>query len=74
MATGAMVGFLRTFPAGYDKVTDIIPADYTVNGLIGVMWDTVNRYTAIECLVILLTGNIIDKFNFEEVIIFFYIY
>lgn len=44
MATGVFIGFLRTFPSDYDKVTDWIPADYTINGLISTMWDTVNRY------------------------------
>jgi len=42
--TGVMVGFLRTLQISTDKVTDIIPADYTANALISVMWDTVKRY------------------------------
>lgn len=43
MITGMIVGFLRTFPAGSNKLTDWVPGDYTINGLIGVMWGTVNR-------------------------------
>lgn len=39
-----MIGFLRTVPVDGNKITDIVPADYTVNALISVMWDTVNRY------------------------------
>ncbi|XP_060881062.1 fatty acyl-CoA reductase wat-like [Metopolophium dirhodum] len=42
--TGVMVGFLRTVNIATDKVTDIIPADYTANALISVMWDTVKRH------------------------------
>ncbi|XP_001948211.2 fatty acyl-CoA reductase wat [Acyrthosiphon pisum] len=42
--TGVMVGFLRTINLAIDKVTDIIPADYTANALISVMWDTVKRH------------------------------
>lgn len=42
--TGVVVGFLRVISIDSDKITDIIPADYTVNALISVMWDTVNRY------------------------------
>jgi len=41
--TGTIVGFLRTINIATDKVTDIIPADYTANALISVMWDTVKR-------------------------------
>ncbi|XP_060849359.1 fatty acyl-CoA reductase wat-like [Rhopalosiphum padi] len=44
LVTGVMVGFLRTVPNIGSNVTDIIPADYTVNALISVMWDTVNRH------------------------------
>ncbi|XP_022167367.1 fatty acyl-CoA reductase wat-like isoform X2 [Myzus persicae] len=43
LVTAAVVGFLRTAPNIGSKITDIIPADYTVNALISVMWDTVNR-------------------------------
>lgn len=39
-----MVGILRTILLDTNKVTDIIPVDYTANALICVMWDTVNRY------------------------------
>lgn len=46
MITGTMVGFLRAVPNIGSNITDIIPADYTVNALISVMWDTVNRYNA----------------------------
>lgn len=42
--TGVMVGFLRTVPNIESNIIDLIPADYTVNALISVMWDTVNRY------------------------------
>jgi len=42
--TGTTVGFLRTAPNIGSNITDIIPADYTVNALISVMWDTANRY------------------------------
>lgn len=42
--TGFMVGFLKTLQLSKDKVTDIIPADYTANALISVMWDTVKRH------------------------------
>lgn len=44
LVTGVMVGFLRTAPNIGSNITDIIPADYTVNALISVMWDTVNRH------------------------------
>ncbi|CAI6362216.1 unnamed protein product [Macrosiphum euphorbiae] len=44
LVTGVMVGFLRTVPNIGSNITDIIPADYTVNALISVMWDTVNRH------------------------------
>lgn len=44
VVTGVMIGFLRTVPVDGNKITDIVPADYTVNALISVMWDTVNRY------------------------------
>eukprot|EP00102_Acyrthosiphon_pisum_P027901 XP_016665111.1 PREDICTED: fatty acyl-CoA reductase 2-like [Acyrthosiphon pisum] len=43
MITGVIVGFLRMINLATDKVTDIIPADYTANALISVMWDTVKR-------------------------------
>ncbi|KAL4148036.1 hypothetical protein QTP88_002340 [Uroleucon formosanum] len=42
--TGFIVGFLRTINIARDKVTDIIPADYTANALISVMWHTVKRH------------------------------
>ncbi|XP_050421309.1 fatty acyl-CoA reductase 1-like [Adelges cooleyi] len=41
---GYIVGFLRVVPNRRDKITDLIPADYTVNALISTMWDTVNRF------------------------------
>ncbi|XP_060876847.1 fatty acyl-CoA reductase wat-like isoform X1 [Metopolophium dirhodum] len=44
LISGVMVGFLRTAPNIGTNITDIIPADYTVNALISVMWDTVNRH------------------------------
>jgi len=40
---GVIVGFLRTIQLDKNKIADIIPVDYTVNALISVMWDTVNR-------------------------------
>jgi alcohol-forming fatty acyl-CoA reductase len=47
IVTGVIAGFLRTIPLDKNKITDIIPVDYTVNALISVMWDTVNRYVLI---------------------------
>lgn len=44
VVTGVMVGFLRTVPVVGDRITDIVPADYSANALISVMWETVNRY------------------------------
>lgn len=44
LITGVMVGFLRTIPISPKKKFDLVPVDYTVNALISVMWDTVNRY------------------------------
>ncbi|CAI6361900.1 unnamed protein product [Macrosiphum euphorbiae] len=39
-----IVGVLRTIQLSKDKMADIVPVDYTVNTLISVMWDTVNRH------------------------------
>lgn len=44
IVTGFIAGFLRTIQLDKNKIADIIPVDYTVNALISVMWDTVNRY------------------------------
>uniref|UniRef100_A0A2H8TLX3 Fatty acyl-CoA reductase n=1 Tax=Melanaphis sacchari TaxID=742174 RepID=A0A2H8TLX3_9HEMI len=44
LVTGVLVGFLRTVPNIGSNITDLIPADYTVNALISVMWDTVNKH------------------------------
>ncbi|XP_027836948.2 fatty acyl-CoA reductase wat-like [Aphis gossypii] len=44
VVTSVIVGFLRSLPMSMNKKTDIVPVDYTVNALISVMWDTVNRY------------------------------
>ena len=44
IVTGVIAGFLRTIQLDKNKMADIIPVDYTVNALISVMWDTVNRY------------------------------
>ncbi|CAH1738325.1 fatty acyl-CoA reductase wat-like isoform X2 [Aphis gossypii] len=44
IVTGVMAGLLRTIYLDSNKITDIIPVDYTVNALISVMWDTVNSY------------------------------
>lgn len=46
--TPMMVGILRTAPIDLNNVTDKIPIDYTVNALISVMWDIVNRYGKIN--------------------------
>lgn len=42
--TGIMIGFIRVVLLNKNKVFDLVPADYTVNALISVMWDTINRY------------------------------
>ncbi|CAI6363746.1 unnamed protein product [Macrosiphum euphorbiae] len=44
IVTGFIAGFLRTIQLDKNKIADIIPVDYTVNALISVMWDTVNRH------------------------------
>ncbi|XP_060850791.1 fatty acyl-CoA reductase wat-like [Rhopalosiphum padi] len=44
IVTGVIAGFLRTIQLDKNKIADIIPVDYTVNALISVMWDTVNRH------------------------------
>jgi len=44
IVTGVIIGFLRTLAIVENNITDIVPADYSVNALISVMWDTVNRY------------------------------
>ncbi|KAE9538171.1 hypothetical protein AGLY_006143 [Aphis glycines] len=44
IVTGVTAGLLRTIYLDSNKITDIIPVDYTVNALISVMWDTVNSY------------------------------
>jgi len=44
IVSGVIIGFLRTFAIVGNNITDIVPADYTINALISVMWDTVNRY------------------------------
>jgi len=44
IVTGLVSGFVRTIQLDKSKIADIIPVDYTVNALISVMWDTVNRY------------------------------
>jgi len=49
-----IVGVLRTMPLSKDKISDIVPVDYTVNALISVMWDTVNRYGYYILLYVLL--------------------
>lgn len=46
--TPLVVGFLRVMPLSMDKITDIVPVDFTVNALISVMWDTVNRYDSLH--------------------------
>lgn len=42
--SGIMLGFIRAVLVDGDKIFDLVPADYTVNAMISVMWDTVNRY------------------------------
>lgn len=42
--TPVIVGLLRVILIAKDKKTDSVPVDYTVNALISVMWDTINRY------------------------------
>lgn len=42
--SGIMVGFVRAVLVDADKKFDLVPADYAVNALISVMWDTVKRY------------------------------
>lgn len=44
LITGIVTGFLKIVPVSKNKITDLVPIDYTVNALISVMWDTVNRY------------------------------
>jgi len=51
IVAGVMTGFLRTVPIVRNKITDIVPADYTVNALISVMWDTVNRYILLQFVI-----------------------
>jgi len=46
IVTSLIVGFVRLVPMNLNKKTDIVPVDYTVNALISVMWDTVNRYNS----------------------------
>ncbi|XP_025207299.1 fatty acyl-CoA reductase wat-like isoform X2 [Melanaphis sacchari] len=48
IVTGTITGILRAICVDKAKITDIIPVDYTVNALISVMWDTVNRYQRSE--------------------------
>jgi len=57
IVAGVMTGFLRTVPIVRNKITDIVPADYTINALISVMWDTVNRYIIYYCNTYLLLSN-----------------
>jgi len=67
LITGVMVGFLRTVPNIGSNITDIIPADYTVNALISVMWDTVNRYSAVLSVhVVLKMYNILIIFRHKQ--------
>lgn len=44
VVTGVIMGLLRVIPMKGQNITDIVPADNTINALIGTMWDTVNRY------------------------------
>ncbi|XP_025207314.1 fatty acyl-CoA reductase wat-like [Melanaphis sacchari] len=44
IVTPLIVGVLRTIQLSRDKITDIVPVDYTVNALISVMWSTANRH------------------------------
>ncbi|KAF0772958.1 fatty acyl-CoA reductase wat-like [Aphis craccivora] len=58
IVAGVMTGFLRTVPIVRNKITDIVPADYTINALISVMWDTVNSVESP-----LLWGRYIEEMN-----------
>ncbi|VVC31702.1 Hypothetical protein CINCED_3A003071 [Cinara cedri] len=44
MVVPFILGLLRITALSENKKADIIPVDYTVNALICVMWDTINRY------------------------------
>lgn len=60
-----IVGVLRTIQLSKDKITDIVPVDYTVNAMISVMWDTVNRYGYYILLYVLLHLPICMQRNYH---------
>jgi len=51
--TGIIVGLIRAVLVDEDKVFDVVPADFTINALISVMWDTVNRYYFVNMYIII---------------------
>jgi fatty acyl-CoA reductase len=46
IVTGVMTGIIKAIPCDIDAVTDLVPADLTVNALIVASWDTNARYVA----------------------------
>lgn len=64
--TGVMAGLLRTIYLDTNKIADIIPVDYTVNALISVMWDTVNRYIFIFSSMFTLNVKISVIFSYQQ--------
>lgn len=73
IVTPLIVGILRIIPISTDKITDIIPVDYTANALICVMWDTVNRcvkrkndISTYTVIIIKLTIIVIIIFRYQD--------
>jgi len=48
VVTPMIIGLLRVLHISTKKCSDIVPIDYTVNALISVMWNTVNRYNVLH--------------------------
>lgn len=46
IVTGVMTGIIKSLPCDLNAVTDLVPADLTVNALIAASWDTHVRYDA----------------------------
>lgn len=67
-----IVGVLRTIQLSTDKITDIVPVDYTANALISVMWDTVNRYGYYILLYVLLHVPICMQRNKLSCVFYFF--
>jgi len=44
IVTGVMTGIIKSLPCNLNAVTDLVPADLTVNALIAASWDTNVRY------------------------------